>query len=1164
MPASSRTIDELLRTCALSEDCDKPVVFYPDSGVNYVGYSIHQIDTYASRAAITYGAQIPTRQSSHEEPTVVALLGVSDLDYIITFLALTKLGHTVLFLSPRLTKAAYVWLLQKTDTKHVVFQPSLRSKAEELSSEGVSVIEIVKQEIYGQPFVDQKINTDLTPRFDLKAESQKPAWIFHSSGSTGLPKPVHITHRGALSNYRRNIEKLNMRCFLSLPLFHTHGISSFFRAIITCKPIYLYNASLPLTKDYLVQCLEQNEVELFSAVPYALKALSESEKGIELLRRLKFVMFGGSPCPDDLGDMLVDKGVNLVSVYGMSEAGPLMMSIRPPGDNTWNYLRATPEAEPFLYFEPKEQGLYELVCLEGLPSKSMSNREDGSYATKDLFLKHPYLNAWKYCGRNDDVIVLENGEKVNPVDIENAIMQHHLVTVAVVFGVGRPYPGLLIIPSSKASGLPQNEIIDHIWAVVEGAQAMTPGHAKISRETVIILSPGTSYPKTDKETFIRKVFYAQFSKEIESFYNIDLQNTEEFVTDDELPQFIQSEVQKILGIAEVAEDSDFFALGMDSLQASRLRNILVQKLGLSRQKGLGINVVFDHPSISFLTDYLKSLRQGTEVTSDPVNEQITHLIDKYSRFEQHVRGTKITEGQRVVLTGTTGSLGAHLLSTLVHDPDVRRIYCLVRAESRTHAHHRVIRSLHSRNLYRDLPFSLRQKIVCLPSDFSQPCLGLSSEEYQQIAEEITVLYHCAWKVNFNLRLSSFEDNIAGVKHLIDLCLHARAEVPATFTFFSSIGTVLRTENTTVPETLPAQISNAQPTGYGQSKLVAEYICMNAAARVGIPVYVLRIGQIVGDTVHGIWNSSEAIPLMMQTAVTMKVLPEIDECLRWIPVDLVARSSVEITSSGAAVGVFNLINPHTIHWTHDVLPYLRKFGLEFDIVSSQLWLQRLQAASDPAINPPVRLFEYFQRQLDSTKIAQNRNNLKFETEKSQRWSRTFADVQSPDQGLILKMIRYFLSTSWNKDLQDTPGTPIRSVIAFVTSELLVPVAGTEFPAVELVSALVSLRVGIPISKSETFSFGQNHTTDGIIGGKQSDRRTNPDSSMITIICPTETHKISGCQARFIVLRSTTTDSAASPPVGVTKDKDDVVTLDATSDWKDLVNEAEFWVRDFLRI
>jgi hypothetical protein len=92
---------------------------------------------------------------------------------------------------------------------------------------------------------------------------------------------------------------------------------SLFREIITSQPIYFYNASLPLTKDSLIQILGSHEFELFSAVPYALKVLSESTKGIELLKRCKMVTFAGSPCLDTLGDMLVDNGINLVSRYEM-------------------------------------------------------------------------------------------------------------------------------------------------------------------------------------------------------------------------------------------------------------------------------------------------------------------------------------------------------------------------------------------------------------------------------------------------------------------------------------------------------------------------------------------------------------------------------------------------------------------------------------------------------------------------------------------------------------------------------------------------------------------------------------------------------------------------------------------------------------------------------
>lgn len=62
--------------------------------------------------------------------------------------------------------------------------------------------------------------------------------------------------------------------------------------------------------------MQNHEFEIFYGVPYALKLLGESEEGIACLVKMKVVMFGGSACPDSLGDRLVDAGVNLVSHYG--------------------------------------------------------------------------------------------------------------------------------------------------------------------------------------------------------------------------------------------------------------------------------------------------------------------------------------------------------------------------------------------------------------------------------------------------------------------------------------------------------------------------------------------------------------------------------------------------------------------------------------------------------------------------------------------------------------------------------------------------------------------------------------------------------------------------------------------------------------------------------
>ena len=78
----------------------------------------------------------------------------------------------------------------------------------------------------------------------------------------------------------------------------------------------MYNATLPLTQQHLLNIMYRYDFQIFYGVPYALKILGETEEGIAALAKLKVVMFGGSACPDALGDRLVENGVNLISHYG--------------------------------------------------------------------------------------------------------------------------------------------------------------------------------------------------------------------------------------------------------------------------------------------------------------------------------------------------------------------------------------------------------------------------------------------------------------------------------------------------------------------------------------------------------------------------------------------------------------------------------------------------------------------------------------------------------------------------------------------------------------------------------------------------------------------------------------------------------------------------------
>lgn len=71
-----------------------------------------------------------------------------------------------------------------------------------------------------------------------------------------------------------------------------------------------------MTCEGLTAAMQSAKPSTLCAVPYVLKLLHERESGIVALKRCKQVMFTGSQCPDELGDDLVERGVNLASFIG--------------------------------------------------------------------------------------------------------------------------------------------------------------------------------------------------------------------------------------------------------------------------------------------------------------------------------------------------------------------------------------------------------------------------------------------------------------------------------------------------------------------------------------------------------------------------------------------------------------------------------------------------------------------------------------------------------------------------------------------------------------------------------------------------------------------------------------------------------------------------------
>lgn len=206
-------------------------------------------------------------------------------------------------------------------------------------------------------------------------------------------------------------------------------------------------------------------------------------------------------------------------------------------------------------------------------------------------------------------------------------------------------------------------------------------------------------------------------------------------------------------------------------------------------------------------------------------------------------------------------------------------------------------------------------------------------------------------------------------------------------------------------------------GYAQSKLVTEQICVNVAKSYGIETRVLRVGQVVADTAHGIWNATEAIPLMLQAGITIGAIPRIDENLLWLPVDIVASGVADISLSTAGPGVMNVVNHRSFHWTRDLLPALHQASLEFSEPSQKEWIELLRNSNqDPIENPPIKLFSFFASKFDND---QPRTSLTYDTSYARFLSPSLAAAPVISQALVTKFIKNFQATSWKIGLPSIP-------------------------------------------------------------------------------------------------------------------------------------------------
>lgn len=761
-----------------------------------------------------------------------------------------------------------------------------------------------------------------------------------------------------------------------------------------------------VTAHGLVESLKQTPAQIAVLVPSVVAELAQNPDLLDYCAsHLELILYIGGDLPQAIGDLVSEK-IKLHCWWGASECGiPHQLIPNGLGRGDWRYIRFHPSVGAI--FDPITEDTYELVIRndEALPQTCFTIRGQEQlkeYRTKDLFTRHPTIeDSWCWRARADDIIVFLNGEKTNPVSMEQHIVATNPeLSGALVVGAQRFQAALVIdpassIPTEPLSTFQQAALIERIWPSVQEANKVAPAHARIEKSLILVTSPDRPFIRAGKGTIQRAASVAQYTADIETLYaRADLNFADDETVSGQslasrdaeaVARFIRQTVSTVTGWTEEDGDSaSFFDRGMDSLQALQLTRAL--RRGLCRPD-LGLPTIYNNPTVLQLTTAIV-MRDENDANTDrdtmePLLKTYKELIFQIPKPKPLDSAQKRTDPVNVVLTGSTGTIGTFLLRALLDRPGVEHVFCLNRGEDGGRASQEV--RLQDAGL---VTHDLNERVTFLKTDLASPHLGLEEAKYEHLHKRVGLIIHNAWPVNFNLGLPAFRPQLAGLVNLFALSAAAKASSDQAphFVFISSVGAVggLSPENGPAPEKILSLMDTPYPNGYARSKFLSELLCDAAAQHLGLPVTIARVGQVAGAVQRpgGIWNRTEWLPsLVISSVLRLGCLPdslggqfsEID----WVPSDLLADVVVDIATQSKSDGarVFNLRNPHPTTW-ESLLPAITEaskacMGREMEVVSPSAWLERLSDSErgstgdgDNAIrlNPAIKLLDFYRNGL----------------------------------------------------------------------------------------------------------------------------------------------------------------------------------------------------------
>lgn len=378
-----------------------------------------------------------------------------------------------------------------------------------------------------------------------------------------------------------------------------------------------------------------------------------------------------------------------------------------------------------------------------------------------------------------------------------------------------------------------------------------------------------------------------------------------------LAERIAEVMRTALGLSGFDTDDDFLRSGGDSLSALtvtlRIREISGRPVSLAD--------VYEHRTPAALATALRDgeLRgrdtagadgrdRGAAAEEAAQMERDALLPPGLAALAERAAGEALVLPPRTVLvTGATGFVGARAVHRLLSTTRAR-VLCVIRARDDAHARARIVHTLRAQGLWDE---ALADRLDARAGDLGTPDFGWCRENWRQAAASCDAVLNVGAMVNFLLDYGAHRAaNVTGTAEVLRFALSGR---PKPLHHVSTLGVLDRQAYAAagfLGEDFDPADAAVPASGYCRSKWVAERL-LGAARRLGAPVTLYRLGEVMPAADNGVPNPRALTHLLLSASLRLGLRPDVPMASDYTPVDETAARLVAGLSEppGGAYHVF---------------------------------------------------------------------------------------------------------------------------------------------------------------------------------------------------------------------------------------------------------------------